>query len=142
MKSISFFFLVLFPLISFGQTEATKIKKFISTDDLGRFLEFLEEGNDLDDCYKIKDAEYSLLTLSIKFDCKKIFKKCLELEADLDKSCTEKTALIYAIKYQREHFFKKLIIAGADKSIETPKGKTAMEYAVKYKRKEFISLLK
>lgn len=142
MKSIIFLFLMIFPIITFGQTEAEQIKRFISTDDLGAFLKFLEEGNDLDDCYEIRDAEYSLLMLSIKFNSKKIFKKCLELEADLDKSCTEKTPLIYAIKYQRERFFKKLIIAGADKSIETPEGKTAIEYAIKYKRKEYISLLK
>lgn len=142
MKSIIFLFLFVFPLVTFGQTEAEQIKRFISTDDLGAFLKFLEEGNDLDDCYEIREAEYSLLMLSIKFNCKKIFKKCLELEADLNQSCTEKTPLIYAIKYQREHFFKKLMIAGADKSIETPEGKTAMEYAVKYKRKEYISLLK
>ena len=142
MKPITFLFLFIFPFITFGQTEVEQIKNFIKTDDLGAFLEFLEAGNDLDDCYEIRESEYSLLALSIKFNCKKIFKKCLELEAELDKSCTEKSPLIYAIKYQREYFFKKLIIAGADKSIETPEGKTAMEYAVKYKRKEFIALLK
>ncbi|MFK8006083.1 MAG: ankyrin repeat domain-containing protein [Saprospiraceae bacterium] len=142
MKYTIFLFLFVFPSFIFSQTEAEQIKNFISTDDLGAFLEFLEDGNDLDDCYEIRDSKYSLLTLSIKFNCKKIFKKCLELEAELNQSCTEKTPLIYAIKYQREYFFKKLVIAGADKSIETPEGKTAMQYAVKYKRKEFISLLK
>ena len=142
MKHTILLFLFVFPALIFGQTEGEQIKKFISTDDLGAFLEFLEDGNDLDDCYEIRGSEYSLLAMSIKFNCKKIFKKCLDLDADVNKICVEKTPLIYAIKYQKEYFFKKLMIRGADKSLETPEGKTALDYAVEYKRKEFIALLK
>ena len=144
MKNILLILVMTFPFLIHAQDSLSlkQIKKMIQYDDLLAFEKHLAEGNDLNDCYEINGSSYSMLILSIKFNRKKIFKYCIDEGANLNQICTDKTPLIYALKYDRMDFFKKLLIRGADKEAITEKGKTAIDYAKKYKRDTYIDLLK
>jgi len=135
---------LLTPLITFSQdktAETIKILKIIKNDDIGAFAKFMNEGHDIDDCYEMRNSSYSMLILSIKYDAKKIFRKCLALKADVDKTCSEKTPLMYAVKYNRKDCLDVLIRRGVDKAMTTAEGGNAYEQAKKYKRKDFLPLL-
>lgn len=141
MKNSLLFFILIFPFITHAQDSLYQIKKMIKHDDLLAFEKYLAAGNDLNDCYEIEDKKYSMLILSIKFGRKKIFKYCIDEGADLNQTCSDKTPLIYALKYDRMDFFKKLLIRGADKDVITEQGKTAIDYAKEYKRDTYFELL-
>jgi len=89
----------------------------------------------------MRGSSYSMLILSIKYDAKKIFRRCLSLKADVEKTCSEKTPLMYAVKYNRKDFMEVLLRRGVDKAMETADGDNAYQQAKKYKRKDFLPLL-
>lgn len=136
--------LSLAPLLTFSQTktaESIRILKIIKSDDVGAFVKFMNEGNEIDDCYEMRGSSYNFLILSIKYDSKKIFRKCLALKADVDLTCSEKTPLMYAVKYNRKECLDVLIRRGVDKAMKTPKGSSAYDQAKEYRRKDFLPML-
>ncbi len=144
MKNSLLILVLIFPLLTHAQDSLSldRIEKMIKYDDLLAFEKYLAEGNDLNDCYEINGSSYSMLILSIKFGRKKIFKYCIDEGADLNQICDDKTPLIYALKYERMGFFKKLLIRGANKEAKTEQGRTVIDYAKKYKREVYFDLLK
>jgi len=141
MKNSLLTLVLIFPILSQAQNNLDQIERIIKYDDLLAFQKYLAEGNDLNDCYEINGRNYSMLTLSIKFGRKKIFKYCIDEGADINQICGDKTPLIYALKYNNMVFFKKLLVRGADKDTKTEEGRTAIDYAKEYKRKAYYSLL-
>ena len=136
--------LLLIPFLTFSQnktSESIRILKIIKSDDIGSFVKFINEGHDIDECYEMRNSSYSMLILSIKYDSKKIFKKCLALKADVDQTCSEKTPLMYAVKYNRKDCLDVLIRRGVDKAMTTAEGSNAYQQARQYKRKDFLPLL-
>ena len=136
--------LLLSPLFIFSQSktaESIKILKIIKSDDIGAFVKFMNEGHDIDDCYEMRNSSYSMLILSIKYDAKKIFRKCLSLKADVDQTCSDKTPLMYAVKYNRKECMEVLLRRGVDQAIETAEDGNAYQQAKKYKRKDFLTML-
>ena len=142
MKKSLIILVLIFPFFTYAQDSLKHIKKIIKYDDLLSFEKYLAEGNDLNDCYEIEGSSYSILILSIKFGRKKKFKYCIDNGADLNQICSDKTPLIYALKYDQMEFFKKLLIRGADRDAKTMQGRTVVDYAKKYKREAYFDLLK
>ncbi|MEM8891751.1 MAG: ankyrin repeat domain-containing protein [Bacteroidota bacterium] len=142
MRKHIIFFLLLFPLTIFGQSSTDELKSIIQTDDVEAMVKFLEHEKSINDCYEAGGSSYSILVLSIKYDKGGIFKKCLEMGADLDKICEDKTPLMYAIKYDRRDYFHALIKAGADTKVKSVKGKSLTDYAFKYGQDYFKRQLK
>jgi ankyrin repeat protein len=99
-----------------------QVKEMIKNDDPTLLVDYINEGNDINGCFE----GYTILALSIKFDSKEVFKKCLELKADVNKFCSDKTPLIYAIKYRKMDYFNQLIEQGADKIKKRKEGKQLM----------------
>lgn len=126
---------------SYAQGDIDQLKSIIKGDDVEALETFLSNGHELNACYGEAGTTYSILVLSIKYDREKIFAKCLEEKADLDKICIDKTPLMYAVKYGRKDFFHALLKAGANKSALSLQGKTAYDYAQKYEQEYFISYL-
>ena len=131
-------------IAAFSDTSAQELsddhKKMISYDSTEEFTKLVTKEN-IDLCFKTKDASYSLLALAIKADRPKVFQKLLDSNADLEKVCDGKTPLMFAAKYGNTEFAKKLIEKGANKSAKTEKGYTALDYAKKYEKPEIIKLL-
>ncbi|WP_262149326.1 ankyrin repeat domain-containing protein [Chryseobacterium foetidum] len=128
-----------FSIIS-AQELSDEHKKMISYDDTEDFAKLVNKEN-INLCYKTKDASYSLLALAIKADRPKMFQKLLDNNADLEKVCDGKTPLMFAAKYGNTEFAKKLIEKGANKSAKTERGYTALDYAKKYEKPQIIKLL-
>ena len=130
--------------IAFSMTSAQELsaeqKKMISYDATEDFSRAVTKEN-IDLCYKIQEASYSLLALAIKTNRPKVFQKLLDSNADLEKVCDGKTPLMFVAKYGNTEFAKKLIEKGVDKSTKTTKGYTALDYAKKYEMQEIIKLL-
>ncbi|MEM6804167.1 MAG: ankyrin repeat domain-containing protein [Bacteroidota bacterium] len=141
MKKFLLCLICFLPLSPFTQASFDELKSIIKSDDVKALQAFLDDKHSIDDCYEIGESSYSILVLSIKYKKEGIFKKCLELKADLDKICEDKTPLMYAIKYGRMEFFHALLEAGANKEKTSKKGKSAAEYATKYKREYFMEFL-
>lgn len=144
MRSSIIALLLLAPLFTFSQTktaETIRILKIVKSDDIGAFMKFMNEGHDIDDCYEMRGSSYNFLILSIKYDSKKLFRKCLALKADVDQTCSDKTPLMYAVKYNRKECLDVLIRRGVDKAMTSSDGDSAYKQARRYKRKDFLSLL-
>jgi len=142
MKNVLVAFLLFNSFLSYSQTKDVNIVEIIKADDVGAFLKFLHSGNDINNCYEIRESSYNVLTLSIKFNSKKIFKKCLSMQADEEQICADKTPLMYAVKYNRNDFFEALLKRGVDKAMTSDEGLTAYDYAKQYNRKSFLPKLR
>lgn len=118
-------------------TEQKQMLTYDLTEDFNRIIN--KENIDL--CYENKETSYSLLALAIKTDRPKVFQKLLDSNVDLEKVCDGKTPLMFAVKYGKIDFTKKLLEKGAKKETKTDRGYTALDYAKKYDQKEIIILL-
>lgn len=141
MTNLLFSLCVFLSMANLSPEPSKQLKKALDRDNPKLLAQYLEEGHSIDDCYTIKDADYNVLTLSIKYNRFTIFAYCLEHEADLNQICEDKTPLMYAIKYDRIGMFKALLVAGADKDKSSKNGKSIQAYAKKYKRMHYLELL-
>lgn len=140
MKKLLFTIAISFFSMTNAQELSDDQKKMLNYDSEEDFSKIINREN-IDLCYNIKGASYSLLALAIKADRKKVFQKLLDNNADLEKICDGKTPLMFAAKYGNAEFTRKLLEKGAKKSTKTIKGDTALDYAKKYERSEIIKLL-
>lgn len=124
-----------------AQETGLKVYKFMKADNVEAFENHINAGNDINECLSIKDALYTYLTMAIKMNSQAIFAKCIELDADLELICSDKTPLMYAVKYDRHRMFMGLMKSGVDKDQKSKKGRTAKDYAVKYKMPHFAKQL-
>ena len=139
MKSIFTTFLLLITFTISSQEVPSKIKTALKNDDVKTLKKELTKEN-INKCYKVENANYSLLILAIKLNSKECFKKLVNKKADLDKDCGGKTPLIYAAKYGRLEMTKELIKKGANPEKKYG-GRTALFYAKKHQKKEVSDYL-
>ena len=92
-------------------------------------------------CYEVNDATYTLLAISIKMNAAKCLTHLMSQEnIDLNKTCGGKTAAQYTAKYGNLEMLKQLKEAGADFSNKI-NGRSVLDYAKKYKQEEIIHYL-
>tara|TARA_B100000809_G_scaffold39649_1_gene34665 strand:+ start:213 stop:647 length:435 start_codon:yes stop_codon:yes gene_type:complete len=139
MKSIFTTFLLLITFTISSQEVPSKIKTALKNDDVKTLKKELTKEN-INKCYKVENANYSLLILAIKLNSKECFNKLVNKKADLDKDCGGKTPLIYAAKYGRLEMTKELIKKGANPEKKYG-GRTALFYAKKHQKKEVSDYL-
>lgn len=140
MKKLIFALSLFVTTITTAQSISNEIKSALKSDD-AKALEILITSHNINTCYEIKGATYSLLALSIKLDSKACFKLLLEKKADLEKACTSKTPLMYAVKYGNLKMAKALVKYGANAKTENSSGRTALDYAKRYEHKELQNYL-
>lgn len=140
MKNIIIVFTLIISSIGTSQTVSNDIKSALQSDD-DEALSKLITSHNINTCYEIKDATYTLLAISIKLEAKACFKVLLEKKADLEKTCTSKTPLMYAVKYGNLKMAKALVKSGANVKSENSSGRTALDYAKRYEQKELQSYL-
>ncbi len=140
MKKI--LFLALFTITTFATAQDLNndIKNALKTDNITELIKHINLEN-INNCYKVEDSEYTLLALSIKLNAKSCFTSLIEQKADLEKMCSDKTPLMYAAKYDRLDMAKSLVNAGAKLKATNNKKRSALDYAEKYERKKIIDYI-
>jgi ankyrin repeat protein len=127
--------------ISFGQTLPNEYVQTLKSDTIETF-KTLVTNEHINTCFEAANSDYTLLALTIKLNAADCFQYLLERKADLEKSCTGKTPLMYAVKYGNLDMTKALIEAGAKLDFVNASGRTALDYAIKYEQKEIYDYLK
>lgn len=133
--------LILTTFLSFSQISEKVLEQTFKFNNTQELLKELSNSNK-NNCVKVNNNEYTLLALSIKHNNSKVFKILLSKKADLEKTCSGKTPLMYAAKYGRLNFLKRLIKKGADPHKKNSRGRTALDYANKYEKAEIVNYLK
>ncbi len=105
------------------------------------FLEALND-NGLASCYSYKKSSYTPLTMAIKAGASNSFKALLDKGVNVERTCSNKSPLMYAAKYGQLEMAQLLIKAGADYSYVNSKGRSAKDYSKKYKQKEIYQYFK
>lgn len=141
MKYLALLLLISIPLFLSAQSIDKEVYIFMNDDDTAAFENYIKAGNDIDQCMVLQSSAYSFLTLAIKIKSQKIFAKCITLGADLEKICTDKTPLMYAVKYDQADMVIALLKAGVNRDQKSNKGRTAMDYAKKYEMPHLAKLL-
>ena len=96
---------------------------------------------------KVEDINYnsgmgSALMAAVMSGNLVLIDKLISLKADLNlKDIQGKTALIYAVFFNKNDIVKSLLKAGADKKIADNEGRAALDYANFNKNTELIILL-
>jgi len=144
MKKLILGLFLILPFLNFAQSNKNLelLSAILKHDDAKSMSQFITAGNDVNECYAVKESSYSPLVMSIKFGSKNVFDECLKSGADLNQICADKTPLMYAIKYEEIDFFHALLKAGADVQKTSKKGKTAADYAKKYGQEGLLEYLK
>lgn len=97
--------------------------------------------NQINACYEVNEATYTLLAVSVKMNASKCLSHLIsQKNIDLNKTCGGKTAAQYTAKYGNLEMLKQLQEAGADFSNKI-NGRSVLDYAKKYKQKEIINYL-
>lgn len=123
-----------------GQSLSIDFKAPLETDNAETFKALVNDDN-LNACFDVRDSSYSLLILSIKGNAINCFNVLLDKKIDLEKVCTSKTPLMYAVKYGKLEMVKALANEGANVKAKTDSGKTALYYAKKYDQNEIEKYL-
>ena len=140
MKSITLVLSLFFCSIIFSQ-ELTKDIYTALKNDNATALEKIILNQDIDDCYSHSETSYCLLSLAIKMNSLSCFNLLLDKNANTETSCTGKSPLMYAAKYGKLDFAKKLVEKGAIVTAKNKKGRTPLEYAKKYNRSTLVDYL-
>lgn len=142
MKNVRFGLLVLLgSMCLFGAQElnADQVYAF-KYDDVEKFkTAFAEKHNQ---CFLVNKKTYSPIVIAIKTDRIKVFQYLIDSKSDIEKSCEDKTPLMYAAQYGKLDMVKELLKAGAKKDVSNPKGNKALDYAVRENNTAIIELLK
>ena len=142
MRHILFICLFSISIIASADTPlSSKLLSTIKADKAPKLLELLGE-NKLDNCLSHKKSSYTPLALTIKLGASESFKTLIDKNVGLEKTCSSKTPLMYAAKYDRLAMFEALVNAGADHSYKNKKGRSAKDYSKKYKRKQIYLYIK
>lgn len=136
----SFIVLLLLSQLGFSQSVSEELTNALKLDDVLLF----EKAADMEqknECFQIRNSMYNYLTISIKVEAASITKYLIESGVDLNIVCSDKTALMYAVKYNQIESLKALVEAGADTSILND-GKSVFDYANKYEHNQIQDYLK
>ena len=140
MRNKIFTLLLFITTLVSAQALPEDLKSAIKTDHTAGFSKLLTTDR-MNTCYDAGNSRYTLLALTIKYEAKACFKMLVSQKVDLEKACSSKTPLMYAVKYGQLDTVKALIFAGADYKAKNTRGRTAMDYAKKYGQKEIYEYL-
>jgi hypothetical protein len=140
MKILIFTLSLFFTALVSALALPNDMKSAIKTDNAEVFLKLLTTDT-MNMCYDARNSSYTLLALTIKYEAKACFKTLVSEKADLEKACSSKTPLMYAVKYGQLDTVKALIFAGADYKAKNTSGRTAMDYAKTYEQKDIYAYL-
>lgn len=98
-------------------------------------------NKDINTCFEVNEAYYTLLAIGIKMNAINCFDYLLSQEGiDINKTCGGKTAAQYTAKYGNLEMLKMLKDKGADLS-SSINNRSVLDYAKKYKQEEIIKYL-
>lgn len=141
-KNLTVVLLLLFVCKINAQELSSSQINAIKSDDTELFKQEFAKEN-YNQCFDIKESSYNILAIAIKMDMLKIFSYLLNNdEVDINKICDNKTPLMFAAKYGKEHLVKELIDKGADKNITNSKGYSAKNYAERENFPKIVELLR
>lgn len=140
MKSITLLLSLFLSTFVFSQ-ELTKELYTTIKEDNTRQLEKMISSDRIDACFQRSETSYCLLSLAIKTNSISCFTLLLDKGANTETNCTGKSPLMYATKYGKLDFAKKLIEKGAKVNAKNERGRTALDYAKKYEQQELIEYL-
>ncbi|RZL44059.1 MAG: ankyrin repeat domain-containing protein [Pedobacter sp.] len=142
MKLILTLTFSLLSYIGYAQTATPNIKDAFKADDYEILAKELKaEKLTVNDCLDVEGSSYSFFALAIRMDKTKIFDSLIANKADLEKTCADKTPLMYASKYGKLEMAIALIKAGANLKATNKEGKTALDYAKRYKMSDLEAYL-
>lgn len=137
MKKLLFFALFIITTFATAQNLNDDLKNMLKTDNATALKKYINSKN-INNCYKIEDAEYTILALAIKTNAKSCLTTLLAEKANVEKACADKTPLMYTAKYGRLDMAKSLVKAGVKLRARNSKGRSALDYAKKYDKQEII----
>ncbi len=141
MKLLFTFTICIFSFTFLTAQELTKDTFLAFKADNVSSLKSHISDKDLNACFEVNEAQYTLLSISIKMGASKCFEYLLNQETiELNKTCGGKTAAQYTAKYGKLEMLKQLKKAGANLS-NTINDKSVLDYAKKYKQEEIITYL-
>lgn len=138
MKKILFIAFLSFSTFISAQELTSELKSAMKNNDGVALKKELTSSNK-DKCFSMSNSDYTLLALAIKTKAKSCLDTLLGEGVSLEKSCTEKTPLMYAAKYGNLDAAKALIKAGANLGARNEKGRTALDYALQYEKEELAT---
>lgn len=137
-------FIITFSFLLFhlnAQAQDISLKEVFKSDNVSQLQSYLQD-HDVNDCHTIMNADYTFLSLAIKSDATNIFYYLLDNGADVSKICTDKTPLMYAIKYNKKEMLEKLLRSGVKVDQISKSGKTSEDYCMKYDRPILLKLIR
>ncbi|MDO6493065.1 MAG: ankyrin repeat domain-containing protein [Cellulophaga sp.] len=141
MKTLFLTFLLIISTYASAQELNNDIKSALESDNVTALKKHITT-KEINNCFKFEESEYTLLTLSIKLNAKSCFAELIAQSASVEKTCNNKTPLMYTAKYNRLAMAKKLVKAGAEITLRNNDKQSALDFAKKYERKEFIEYIK
>lgn len=142
MRIALFISLISISLYSSAQTPIPQnVLSALKSDNAMVFLDALNDDG-LVSCYSYKSSSYTPLIMAIKAGANNSFKAMIDKGVDLEKTCSNKSPLMYAAKYGQLEMAQLLIKAGADYTYLNSKGRSAKDYSKKYKQKEIYQYFK
>lgn len=105
-------------------------------------LSELIPAESLNTCYYYISEFKNLIAISIFEDSFESLKYLVEAGANLEIVCENKTALMYAAKYNKFEMVRYLLESGAKLNKVSIKGKTALAYSIQYENPEIETYLR
>lgn len=141
MKTLFFTALLFISTFANAQEISEDLKNALQNDNVTELKKHITSKN-INNCFKLEESEYTLLTLSIKLNAKSCFAELIAQNANVEKTCNNKTPFMYAAKYNRLTMAKALVKAGVQIRVRNSDKQSALDFAKKYERKEFIAYIK
>jgi len=127
------------PIGAYLSPDAIRVFKAISENNQHALADFLAKGYDINGYYS-KD-KYTLIHYTIKQDRVNLLNFLLKNGANPNLNYSNKTPLMYAIKYDNLEAVKRLLEQDVDVNMEDENQKTALYFAAKYGNEEIARLL-
>lgn len=141
MKTLFFTILLVISTYASAQEINSDIKSVLETDNVTELKKQITSKN-INSCFKLEESEYTLLTLSIKLNAKSCFAELIAQNANVEKTCNNKTPFMYTAKYNRLAMAKDLVKAGVQIRVRNSDKQSALDFAKKYESKEIIEYIK
>ncbi|WKB82513.1 ankyrin repeat domain-containing protein [Cellulophaga lytica] len=141
MKTLFFTILLVVSSYATAQELNSNIINALESDNVTALKKHLAI-KEINNCFKFEESEYTLLTLSIKLNSKSCFTELIKQNANVDKTCNNKTPFMYTAKYNRLAMAKELVKAGAEITLRNNDKQSALDFAKKYRNKDIIDYIK
>ncbi|WBU90394.1 ankyrin repeat domain-containing protein [Cellulophaga omnivescoria] len=141
MKTLFFTILLVVSSYATAQELNSNIINALESDNVTELKKHIAT-KEINNCFKFEESEYTLLTLSIKLNSKSCFTELIKQNANVDKTCNNKTPFMYTAKYNRLAMAKELVKAGAEITLRNNDKQSALDFAKKYRNKDIIDYIK